>query len=116
MNLFHATSPERVDSILAEGLKANFGEVYASDSVEGAARWKVVDVAQGNEIAVIEFKVAKKFVKPGMDHSPIMNTLLKCGPSYVVKGAAPWQIVKVHYCKFSHKDVDKQSEVATIPA
>lgn len=114
MNLFHATSPDKVDSILAEGIKANFGEVYASTSVEGAARWKIADVLTGKEIAVIEFKVAKKFVKPGVDHSPMMQTMFKAGPSHVVKGVAPWQIVQVHYCKFNTPD-KKVVEVGEAP-
>ena len=106
--MFHATDPKNVDSILAEGLNPNFGELYLSDSVEGAARWKIADVLQGNVIAVIEVEVPKKLLREGVDHSPMMQTMFKAGPSFTIAGGvAPWKIKNVHMCKFSAPDIKK---------
>ena len=99
MRMFHATNPENVASIMKEGLKPHFGELYLSDSVEGAVRWKIADVLAGNQISVIEVEVPKKLLREGADHSPTMQTQFKAGTSFTIAGGvAPWKIKKEHNC------------------
>lgn len=107
MKLFHATTQEALPKILEEGLKTNFGELYCSDSAEGAARWVLLRKSSTTgiiEVPVVEFTVSKKYVAPGIDHSPVIFKLLNCGPSFVLhSGVAPWKIKGVHTVTFQMK-------------
>jgi hypothetical protein len=105
MLMFHATSPKNVESILKDGIKKHFGEIYLSDSVEGAARWKVVDVLSGAEIAVITVSVLKRDLRPGVDHSQMMHMIFGAGESFVTtKDISPFKIKKVDYVRFAKNE------------
>ena len=100
LRLFHATSVENVDSILAQGLLAKWEGVYLTDSAESAARWMGFRfAAMGvNKFAVIEVEVSGRGLVEGIDHSPLMHTLFGAGKSILSpKPIPPSAIREVHY-------------------
>tara|TARA_R110002020_G_scaffold232118_1_gene443466 strand:+ start:477 stop:845 length:369 start_codon:yes stop_codon:yes gene_type:complete len=76
IRLYHATPEKNVVGILTEGIKPNFGEVYASTNWETAVKWIGFTRMWSNRIAVIAFDVPKSEVQIGIDHSPIMLNII----------------------------------------
>jgi len=91
--LYHGTSIKNVDSIKEKGLLKSIyeGGVYLTDSAESAARWTGFKLAaQGEDtLAVIEVMVPEDKLIPGVDHSPMMQTLFGVGESLVHEGDIP---------------------------
>ena len=96
---FHATAIKNIDSIKKEGLKPIWDYVYLTDSLESATRWMGFRFkAQGEStFAVIEIEFDPKKLKPGMDHSPIMQQLFGCGESLTYDKTIPSKnIIEIH--------------------
>lgn len=88
--LYHGTSVKNVTSILEEGLKVSVFEqaVYLTESAESAARWTGFKLAAmgENTLAVIEVEVDEDKLSPGIDHSPMMQTMFGAGESILHEG------------------------------
>jgi len=100
--LYHGTSILNVDSIEKTGLRKSIfeGGVYLTESAESAANWTGFKLAaQGQtQLAVIEVRVDESKLEPGMDHSPMMQTMFGAGESIVHEGDIPVeQIINILY-------------------
>ena len=82
---YHATPTKNLDPILREGIRSNFGEVYASLDPEIARRWISFTQRQSPEVSVIPFwrDEGDPRMTPGADHSPMMLALLGYDPNEV---------------------------------
>lgn len=108
---FHATRTQNVDSILAEGILAKYGEVYVTDSIDSALRWMGFRFqAMGDPtMAIIEIEMDEKKLVDGTDHSPLMQKVFGCGRSLVsTSPILVERIVTVHY--YSIKQPNLKSE------
>jgi hypothetical protein len=76
IRLYHATPEKNLVGILTEGIKPNFGEVYASTNFETAAKWIGFTRMWSQRIAVVAFDVPKSDVQIGIDHSPVMLNII----------------------------------------
>lgn len=102
MKLFHATKMGNVPGILKDGLKCSLDGVYLSDSIEGAARWKVGLVKKSLTIAVVEVEVDGRTIQKGDDHSPLMQKKFGAGKSFLSHKSIPSKSVKrIHFCTLS---------------
>jgi hypothetical protein len=100
--LYHGTSVKNVDSILETGLKQSVFEqaVYLTESAESAARWTGFKLSAMGEdtLAVIEVIVDEDRLSPGMDHSPLMQSMFGAGESILHEGdIKPSDILNVIY-------------------
>ena len=79
---YHATPSENLDPILREGIRSNWGEVYASKNPEIARRWVSFTRRDSPKISVIPFwrDEGDPRMQPGVDHSPMMLSLLGVSP------------------------------------
>lgn len=88
--LYHGTSVKNVESILKDGLKKSIFEqaVYLTESAESAARWTGFKLSAMGEdtLAVIEVIVDEDKLSPGMDHSPMMQSMFGAGESILHEG------------------------------
>jgi len=87
---YHATPTKNLDSILQEGIRSNFGEVYASLDPEIARRWISFTQRQSPEVSVIPFwrDEGDPRMTPGADHSPMMLAMLGYDPNEVGEQAS----------------------------
>ncbi len=90
---YHATPEENLHGeggILHEGIKRNYGEVYASKDPEIARRWISFARMGSPEIATIPFwrDEGDPRMEPGMDHAPMMLSLLGLDPNEVSADAS----------------------------
>lgn len=87
---YHATPTKNLDSILREGIRSNFGEVYASLDPEIARRWISFTQRQSPEVSVIPFwrDEGDPRMTPGADHSPTMLAMLGYDPNEVGEQAS----------------------------
>lgn len=87
---YHATPSENLDPILREGIRSNFGEVYASLDPEIARRWISFTQRQSPEVSVIPFwrDEGDPRMTPGADHSPMMLAMLGYDPNEVGEQAS----------------------------
>tara|TARA_R100000152_G_C6773379_1_gene200657 strand:+ start:629 stop:1165 length:537 start_codon:yes stop_codon:yes gene_type:complete len=90
---YHATPEENLHGkggILHEGIKSNFGEVYASKDPEIARRWVSFGRMGSPKIATVPFwrDEGDPRMKPGMDHSPMMLAILGMNPDEVSADAS----------------------------
>ena len=97
IRLFHATQIDNVPGILKHGLKKHLDGIYLSDSIKGAAQWKVARMQTGS-VAVIEVEVDGRTIRDGIDHSPAMQTLFKAGRSFLSPKNIPSKFIpKIHF-------------------
>ena len=87
---YHATPTENLDPILREGIRSNFGEVYASLDPEIARRWISFTNRQSPHVSVIPFwrDEGDPRMTPGADHSPMMLAMLGFDPNEVSQQAS----------------------------
>lgn len=87
---YHATPAENLDPILREGIRSNFGEVYASRDPEIARRWISFTNRQSPKVSVIPFwrDEGDPRMTPGADHSPMMLAMLGFDPNEVSQQAS----------------------------
>lgn len=87
---YHATPTENLDSILQEGIRNNFGEVYASLDPEIARRWISMTRRDSPQVSVIPFwrDEGDPRMTPGADHSPMMLAMLGYDPNEVGEQAS----------------------------
>ena len=87
---YHATPSENLDPILREGIRSNFGEVYASLDPEIARRWISFTNRQSPHVSVIPFwrDEGDPRMTPGADHSPMMLAMLGYDPNQVGEQAS----------------------------
>lgn len=87
---YHATPAENLDSILREGIRSNFGEVYASLDPEIARRWISMTRRESPEVSVIPFwrDEGDPRMRQGADHSPMMLAMLGFDPNEVGQQAS----------------------------
>lgn len=106
MRVFHATALENLKSIKRKGLIRKFDGVYLSDSIEGAARWKALVMHPGQIIVVVEVEIDGRTLRPGSDHSPVMQSVFGAGRSLVSsKSIPPEKIVATHLLRIkSYED------------
>ncbi len=70
---YHATPYENLGSILANGIRLSFGEVYCSGVAQTAACWVSFTRRQHEQIITIPFDTGDVQLPVGVDHSPIMT-------------------------------------------
>lgn len=87
---YHATPTKNLDSILQEGIRSNFGEVYASLDPEIARRWISFTQRQSPQVSVVPFwrDEGDPRMTPGGDHSPMMLAMLGYDPNEVGEQAS----------------------------
>jgi len=87
---YHATPTKNLDSILREGIRSKFGEVYASLDPEIARRWISFTQRQSPQVSVIPFwrDEGDPRMTPGADHSPMMLAMLGYDPNEVGEQAS----------------------------
>ena len=87
---YHATPTENLDPILREGIRSNFGEVYASLDPEIARRWISMTRRDSPQVSVIPFwrDEGDPRMTPGADHSPVMLSMLGFDPNEVGEQAS----------------------------
>jgi len=75
---YHATPYENFVSIMREGLRLSFGEIYCSTVPDTAACWVSFTRRNSSEIMTIPFhrEDDDPRMKLGCDHSPIMTRML----------------------------------------
>lgn len=97
MRLFHATKSENVPGILKDGLKKHLDGIYLSDSIEGAALWKAVQM-QNQTVAVVEVEVDESAISEGEDHSPEMQAMFGAGKSFLSTKKIPSKsVIRIHF-------------------
>ena len=90
---YHATPESNLHGegkILHEGIKSNFGEVYASKDPDIARRWISFARKDAPKVATVPFwrDEGDERMQPGADHSPIMLQLLGLNPEDVADDAS----------------------------
>jgi len=87
---YHATPTENLDNILREGIRSNFGEVYASLDPEIARRWISFTRRESPQVSVIPFwrDEGDPRMTRGADHSPMMLAMLGYNPNEVGEQAS----------------------------
>lgn len=110
MRLFHATKIENVPGILKDGLKKHLDGIYLSDSIEGAALWKAVQM-QNQTVAVVEVEVDERAIREGEDHSPEMQAVIGAGKSFVSTKKIPSKsVIQIHFGTIEKK-AKSQAEI-----
>lgn len=91
---YHATPKENLSSIMKDGIKAKFGEIYCSTHEETSARWICFSRMHCKEIITLPFDRPNgdNRMSIGTDHSPILTKILGVeeeGSSFVSSEAIP---------------------------
>ena len=97
---YHATSLEAAELIQKEGLKPIWDYVYLTDSLDSARRWMGFRfmVMGVREYAIVEVEMDPTRLRPGTDHSPLMEAIFGTGPSLTYsRRISPKRIRKIHY-------------------
>lgn len=87
---YHATPAENLDSILREGIRSKYGQVYASRDPEIARRWISLTRRGSPKVSVIPFwrDEGDSRMEQGVDHSPMMLAMLGYDPNEVGEQAS----------------------------
>jgi len=94
---YHATPFSNLYSIMAEGIKPNFGTIYSTDTKELSVSWICFTNRGVRKIIVVPYRAEPKTHRPATDHSPMMLTILGAPPGAKVyetsKAIEPKQIM-----------------------